>query len=66
MTAAEKVVGAAPREKAWVAIDKELVEEAVAMGYDWDKQAVVQSKDVVGVGDVWNVGSFDFNFTSLK
>ena len=66
MAAAEKVVGAGAREKAWVAIDKELVEEAVAMGYDWDKQAVVQSKDVVGVGDVWNVGSFDFNFTSLK
>jgi peptide/nickel transport system substrate-binding protein len=66
MTAAEKVVGAGPREKAWAAIDKELVEEAVVVPYDWDKQAAVESKDVAGVGDVWNVGSFDFNFTSLK
>ena len=66
MAAAEKVVGAAPREKAWAAIDKELVEEAVAIPYDWDKQANVESKDVAGVGDLWNEGSFDFNFTSLK
>jgi hypothetical protein len=66
MAAAEKVAGAAAREKAWAAIDRELVEEAVAVPYDWTKQANVKSKDVAGVGDTWNVGSFDFNFTSLK
>jgi len=66
MAAAEKVAGAAAREKAWAAIDKELVEEAVAVPYDWTKQANVRSNDVAGVGDTWNVGSFDFNFTSLK
>jgi peptide/nickel transport system substrate-binding protein len=66
MEAAENVIGTQARATAWAAIDRELVAKAVAVPYDWDKQAQVESKDVAGVGDVWNVGSWDYNFTSLK
>jgi peptide/nickel transport system substrate-binding protein len=66
MEAAEKVIGVSARAKAWAKIDEELVNEAVAVPYDWDKQAVIEAKDVVGVGDLWNIGSWDFDYTSLK
>lgn len=66
MKAAEDVVGIQARAEAWAKIDRELVEEAVAVPYDWDKQPAIESKDVAGVGDVWNVGSWDYSFTSLK
>lgn len=66
MTKGEEVTGASNRAQAWANIDKELVEEAVAVPYDWDKQPVIEGKEVAGVGDVWNVGSWDYNYTSLK
>ncbi len=66
MTAAEKVTGTTARAEAWAKIDRELVEEAAAIPYDWDKQPSIESKNVAGVGDVWNIGSWDYSFTSLK
>jgi peptide/nickel transport system substrate-binding protein len=66
MIAAESVVGAQARATAWAKIDNELVAEAVAVPYDWDKQPGIESKDVSGVGQVWNEGSWSFSFTSLK
>ncbi len=66
MAAGENVVGAAARSAAWAKIDKELVEEAVAVPYDWDKQPSIEAKNVAGVGDLWNIGSWDYNYTSLK
>jgi peptide/nickel transport system substrate-binding protein len=66
MEAAKNVTGTQARANVWAKIDRELVEEAVAAPYDWDKQAAIESKDVAGVGDVWNIGSWDYNFTSLK
>jgi peptide/nickel transport system substrate-binding protein len=66
MTAAEDVVGTQARAAAWAKIDNELVAEAVAVPYDWDKQPGIESKDVAGVGQVWNEGSWSFSFTSLK
>jgi len=66
MEAAELVVGTTPRAEAWAKIDKELVEEAVAAPYDWDKQPNIKASNVAGVGDVWNEGSWDYNFTSLQ
>jgi peptide/nickel transport system substrate-binding protein len=66
MEEAESVVGASARASAWAKIDTELVNEAVAVPYDWDKQPVIEAKDVAGVGDVWNVGSWDYGYTSLK
>ena len=66
MAAAELVVGAQARASAWAAIDRELVAQAVAIPFAWDKQPNIESKNVVGVGDVWNLGSWDYSFTSLK
>jgi peptide/nickel transport system substrate-binding protein len=66
MAAAELVVGTKARANAWASIDKELVENAVAAPYDWDKQPNIEAKNVAGVGDVWNLGSWDYNFTSVK
>jgi peptide/nickel transport system substrate-binding protein len=66
MTAGENIVGQQPRATAWAKIDNELVEEAVAVPYDWDKQPSIEAKNVAGVGDLWNIGSWDYSFTSLK
>jgi peptide/nickel transport system substrate-binding protein len=66
MQAAELLTGEQARASAWANIDRELVAAAAAVPYDWDKQPQIESKDVAGVGDVWNTGSWDYNFTSLK
>jgi hypothetical protein len=66
MQEAEGVIGTEARATAWANIDKELVNQAVAVPYDFDKQAEIKSKDVAGDGDLWNEGSWDYNFSSLK
>jgi peptide/nickel transport system substrate-binding protein len=66
MEAAELIVGAKARAAAWAKIDTELVAQAVAVPYNWVKQPNIESKNVAGVGDLWNVGSWDYAFTSLK
>jgi peptide/nickel transport system substrate-binding protein len=66
MDAAELVVGTQARAEAWAAIDKKLVAQAAAIPFDWDKQPNVESKDVAGVGDLWNTGQWDYSYTSLK
>ena len=66
MEAASKVVGEKARGEAWAKIDRELVEEAVVIPYQWAKEAYVESKDVAGVGQFWNAGAWDYSFTSLK
>jgi peptide/nickel transport system substrate-binding protein len=66
MDAAELVVGIQARAAAWAAIDRKLVDQAAAIPYDWDKQPNIESKNVAGVGDLWNVGSWDYSYTSLK
>jgi peptide/nickel transport system substrate-binding protein len=66
MAEAEQVVGTEARASAWAKIDEELVENAVAVPYTWDKQPQIEAANVAGVGDLWNVGSWDYNYTSLK
>lgn len=66
MASAEKLVGMPARAAAWAKIDRELVAQAVAVPFAWDKQPNVESKDVAGVGDEWDVGAWDYSFTSLK
>lgn len=66
MAAAENVIGSEARAKAWGKIDDELVENASAIPYDWDKQPNIEGTGVNGVGDVWNVGEWDYSYTSLK
>ncbi len=66
MAAAELVVGTQARAEAWAKIDRELVAQAAAVPFAWDKQPNIESKDVDGVGDVWNLGAWDYSYTSLK
>jgi peptide/nickel transport system substrate-binding protein len=66
MDAAELVVGVKARGEAWAQIDRKLVAQAAAIPFDWDKQPNVESKDVAGVGDLWNTGQWDYGYTSLK
>jgi peptide/nickel transport system substrate-binding protein len=66
MDAAELLIGTQARANAWAAIDRKLVAQAVAIPFDWDKQPNIESKDVAGVGDLWNTGQWDYSFTSLK
>ncbi|HSZ15316.1 MAG TPA: ABC transporter substrate-binding protein [Solirubrobacteraceae bacterium] len=66
MAAAENVVGNEARAKAWGKIDEELVEDAAAVPFDWDKQAGIEGSGVNGVGDIWDVGEWDYSYTSLK
>jgi peptide/nickel transport system substrate-binding protein len=66
MDAAELVVGVKARGEAWAQIDRKLVAQAAAIPFDWDKQPNVESKDVAGVGDLWNTGQWDYSYTSLK
>jgi peptide/nickel transport system substrate-binding protein len=66
MEAAARVVGEKARGEAWAKIDRELVEEAVAIPYQWAKEPYIESKDVAGVNQYWNSGTWDYDFTSLK
>jgi peptide/nickel transport system substrate-binding protein len=66
MAAAENVVGEEARATAWAKIDEELVEDAADIPFDWDKQPNIEGSDVNGVGDIWNVGEWDYSYTSLK
>jgi peptide/nickel transport system substrate-binding protein len=66
MDKAALVVDPSARAQAWADIDKQLVSQAVAMPEEWDSQPNVEAKNVAGVTDIWNDGSWDFDFTSLK
>jgi peptide/nickel transport system substrate-binding protein len=66
MEAAELTVGTNARASAWAKIDEELVGEAAAIPYDWEKAPNIESGNVAGVGDLWNEGAWDYSFTSLK
>jgi peptide/nickel transport system substrate-binding protein len=66
MEAASLVVGEPARAQAWAKIDEMLVDEAVAAPEVYASQAAIESKDVAGVNQLWNGGSWDYDFTSLK
>ena len=66
MAAASKINGLKSRGDAWAKIDEELVKEAVAVPYQWAKEPYLESKDVQGVNQYWNSGTWDYSYTSLK
>jgi peptide/nickel transport system substrate-binding protein len=66
MVKAALVVDPTARAQAWAGVDQLLVNEAVAMPEEFDNQANIEAKDVAGVNDIWDTGSWDFDFTSLK
>ncbi len=66
MEEAEVPTEVATREKDWAKIDTELVEDAAEIPWDWEKTGNLEGTGVNGVGDLWNVGSWDYDYTSLK
>jgi peptide/nickel transport system substrate-binding protein len=66
MVAAESVTGSAARASAWAKIDEEIVGVAAAVPFDWDKQGNIEGSKVNGVGDLWDIGEWDYSWTSLK
>jgi peptide/nickel transport system substrate-binding protein len=65
MTSAVSLADGTGRAAAWAKIDEELVEDAAAIPFDWDKQAFIEGRAVTGVGDVWDTGEWDYSWTSL-
>ena len=65
MKAAERVVGTAARAQAWARIDRMLVGLAAAVPFLFEKQPLIESRDVRGIDDLWN-GAWDYSYTSLK
>ncbi len=66
MRVAEKSAGDAGRAQAWAKVDNLLTAQAVAVPWQFDKQAYVMSNDIRPVNQLWNEGSFDYSFMSLK
>jgi len=66
MQKAAVVQGTAASNAAWAKVDDLLVQDAVAIPWIWDNQPWVEAANVRGINDLWNVGSWDYAFTSLK
>ena len=62
MEKAALVTDPAARAQAWANVDKMLVDQAVAVPEDFDNQANIESKDVAGVNELWNTGTWDLRF----
>jgi len=61
-----KLVENSDRETGWGAVDNGLVGQAVAIPCAWLSEPAIESKNVAGVGDLWNAGAWDLSFTSLR
>jgi peptide/nickel transport system substrate-binding protein len=66
MTKASLIVDPTASAEAWGKIDEMLVNTAAALPEEFDNQPNIESKDVAGVNALWDVGEYDFDFTSLK
>jgi peptide/nickel transport system substrate-binding protein len=66
MKSASLIVNPTARAQAWANVDKLIVDQADAVPEDFDNQPNIEAKDVAGVNDLWNEGSWDFAYTSLK
>lgn len=66
MVTAENTINPTQAADDWAKVDDMLVDEAVAVPEDWDNQANIEAGDVAGVNDLWDTGSWDFMYTSLK
>jgi peptide/nickel transport system substrate-binding protein len=65
MDKAEVINNPAERNKAWGEADKAITDLAAGVPWLWDKQPMLQSKNVNGVVSIANA-AWDFSFTSLK
>jgi peptide/nickel transport system substrate-binding protein len=65
MDDAEVINDPAERNKAWGEVDKAITEDAAAIPWLWDTQAMLRSPDVNGVVSR-NLATWDLAFTSIK
>jgi peptide/nickel transport system substrate-binding protein len=65
MKSAETAVGTTARTDAWAKVDNMLVADAVAVPWDFIINPNLKSADVRGINDLWNVGAWDYAYTSL-
>jgi peptide/nickel transport system substrate-binding protein len=65
MRDAEVLIDPAERAKAWGEIDKMITAQAPVVPWIWDKQPLIESKDVNGVVSRFN-SQWDLSFTSVK
>jgi peptide/nickel transport system substrate-binding protein len=65
MRAAEVLTDPAARAKAWGEIDKMVTALAPVVPWNWDKQPLIESKDVNGVVSRFNA-QWDLSFSSVK
>ena len=66
MRQAALVVDPEARYQAWAKVDDLLVSHAVAIPGYFSTQPNIESNDVNGVNDLWNIGTWDFAYTSLR
>ncbi len=67
VNAAKEMPSGDERIQAYADLDKKISEELVlGVPYLWDKQPNVASSNVQAVNQVWNAGTFDYGFSSLK
>jgi peptide/nickel transport system substrate-binding protein len=64
--AAERTAGDEARAQAWATVDKLLVAKAVAIPWIFDRGPEIRSKDVRGVSDLWNGGTWDLAYSSVR
>jgi peptide/nickel transport system substrate-binding protein len=66
MARAALMVDPAARAQAWADVDRMLVGQAVAAPLASRITPNIESANVAGVDALWNEGTWDFDFTSLK
>ena len=66
MKSASLIVNPTARAQAWANVDKLIVTQADAVPEDFDNQPNIEVRGRAGVNDLWNEGSWDFAYTSLK
>jgi peptide/nickel transport system substrate-binding protein len=63
---AESVVSYRARIRAWARVDRMLVGIAAAVPWGFSINANIESRDVRGINDLWNQGTWDYSYTSLR
>jgi len=66
MTKGEEILGNQQRAEYWAKLDDQVIEHAMAIPFEWSKPALVAGSTVQGVGQLWNAGTWDYSYTSLK
>jgi len=66
MNQAELITNPTAAAAAWAKIDDQLVNIAAGLPETFDSQPNIRAANVRGINDLWNVGSWDFAFSSLN